>query len=103
MKKGRFNLYKTGYFNAIKKLLFEKIEGKSRQNDVKPNAEESRKFWRYFWLQNVEHKKGAEWINDIKESVSKRRKQEDIMIDAVKLRQQLGKLPKWKACVTDKV
>ena len=31
------NLYKTGYLKP-KKPLFEKIKGKSRQNDVKPNA-----------------------------------------------------------------
>ena len=37
----------------------------------------------------------AAWINEIKESVSERRKEGDIMIDAVELRQQIGKLPKW--------
>ena len=31
-----------------------------------------------------------------KKSLPERRKQNDIMIDAVKLIQQLGKVPKWK-------
>ena len=35
--------------------------------------------------------------------VNERRKQEDIMIDAVKLRQQLRKLQKWKKCGPGKV
>ena len=90
-------------FQSNQKLLFEKIEVKSRQNDVKPSAEESRKFWSNIWSQNVEHDINAEWISKFKESVSERRKQEDIMIDPVRLRQQLGKLPKWKACGPDKV
>ena len=83
--------------------MFEKIEGKSRQNDVRPNAEKRRKFWRDVWSQNVEHNESADWINEVKESVSERRKQDDIVIDAVKLRQQLGKLPEWKVCGPDKV
>ena len=45
MMKEIINLYRTGYFKATKSnLLFEKIEGKSREKNVKHNAEESRKF-----------------------------------------------------------
>ena len=36
-------------FPTNPKLLFEKIVGKSRQNNVKPNAEESRKLWNDNW------------------------------------------------------
>ena len=52
---------------------------------------------------NVEHNKSAEWINEVKEIVNERRKQEDITTDAINLRQQLVKLPKWKTCGPEKV
>ena len=68
---------------------------------MKPDAEESRKFRSDFWSQNVEHNESAEWNNEIKEKISERRKQDNVMIDAVKLRQQSGKLAKWKACGPD--
>ena len=42
-------------------------------------------------------------MNQVKESVSEKRKLQDDMIDMVNLGQQLGKLPKWKACGPDKV
>ena len=51
----------------------------------------------------MEHNKSAEWINEVQKGESDRRKQEVIVIDAAKLRQQLGKLPKCKACGPDKV
>ena len=56
-----------------------------------------------FLSQNLEHNESEEWISEVKESLNERRKQDDIMIYAVKLRQQLCKLPKWKACGPDKV
>ena len=34
------NLYKTGYYKPTKNYCLKKIEGKSRENDVKINAEE---------------------------------------------------------------
>ena len=62
------------FAQTTQKLLFEKIEGKSRQSDVKPNAEESRNFWSNIWSQTVEHNESTEWISEVKESVSERRK-----------------------------
>ena len=38
------------------KLLFKQIERQNRQNDVKINAEESRKCWSDIWSQNVGRK-----------------------------------------------
>ena len=42
----------------MNKLLFERIEGKSRENDVKPTAE-NRKLWSDIWFQNVKHNENA--------------------------------------------
>ena len=53
---------------------------------MKPNAEESRKLWSNIWSQNVEHNESAELINEVKENVNERRKQDIIKIDASKLR-----------------
>ena len=50
--------------------MFEKIEGKSRQNDVKPSAEKSRNFWSKI-EQNVEHNENTEWLDEVKEKVSR--------------------------------
>ena len=66
MMKEITNLYKTGYYKPTKNYCLKKIEGKSRENDVKINAEESRKFWSDIWSQNVEHHESAKWINEVK-------------------------------------
>ena len=50
--------------------MFEKIEGKSRQNDVKPSAEKSRNVWSKT-EQNVEHNENTEWLDEVKEKVSR--------------------------------
>ena len=64
----------TGFCQSNQKLLFEKIGRKISQNVVKPNGEESRKFWSHVWSQNVERNKSTEWINEVKESVIERSK-----------------------------
>ena len=55
-------------FRTNQNFLFGKIEKKSRQNDVKTNAE-SRTFWSDIWSQNAEDNEGAEWINEVKKKV----------------------------------
>ena len=60
------NLYKTGLFQTNDKLLFEKIEGNSGKNDVKPIAEENRKFWSDFCTHNVEPNESPEWNSEVK-------------------------------------
>lgn len=73
---------------------------KSNAVNVKSNAGDRQS---KIWSQNQEDNESAEWINEVKESLSERRKQYGVMIDAVKLRQQLGKLLKWKACDPENV
>lgn len=67
--------------------------------NVKSNTENSQS---KIWSQNQEDNESAEWINEVKVSVSERRKRYGVIIDAVKLR-QLGKLLKWKVCDPENV
>ena len=70
MMKEITNLYKTDYSKPTKNSCLKRLREK-RQNDVKTNAEENRKFWNDIWFQNLEHNESAEWIS---EKVSEKRK-----------------------------
>ena len=54
-------------FETNQRLLFEKLEGMERGNDVKPNADESTAFSNGIWGKDVRHNEKAEWMRDIEE------------------------------------
>ena len=90
-------------FQTNQKLLFEKIEGIERNNDIRPNALESKAFWSNIWSKDVEYNNEASWIKEIEQHVESVRKQADIKVTLHSLQLQLRKVPKWKACGPDKV
>ena len=42
-------------FQSNKKRLFEKLEGCEREDDITPDAEESKIFWGNIWDQDTKH------------------------------------------------
>ena len=42
------------------------IDGYDRENEVRPDADESKEFWRELWDKNVSHNEYAEWLTDLK-------------------------------------
>ena len=55
-------------FQTNRKRLFEKIDGKERNCEIKPVAEESKTFWSSILGIEKKHNKDAEWFKDLEES-----------------------------------
>ena len=90
-------------FQTNRKRLFEKIDGKERNCEIKPDAEESKTFWSSIWAIEKKHNEDAEWLKDLEESYGNIPQQESFQIDQERIKKQLSKLPKLKACGPDKV
>ena len=85
-------------FENNQKLLFEQIEGIERGNEVIPDANESRTFWKSIWENDVRHNEKAEWIRNVKQEISHDLiPQTDLTITVETLRVQVRKLANWKA------
>ena len=85
-------------FENNQKLLFEQIEGIERGNEVIPDANESRTFWKSIWENDVRHNEKAEWIRNVKQEISYDLiPQTDLTITVETLRVQVRKLANWKA------
>ena len=49
-------------YSNNQKIFFERLEGKERSNDVIPDANETKTFWKEIWEKEIEHNHRAEWI-----------------------------------------
>ena len=83
-------------FNQDQKKVYEKLQGKQREENVIPDAEESKIFWSNIWSKEVEHQKDAEWL-DVLRTEKKNVKQMDLIIDEENVKKQLKKVPNWKS------
>ena len=90
-------------FETNQRLLFEKLEGMERGNDVKPNADESTAFWNGIWGQDVRHNEKAEWMRDIEEKCKDIKRQDDIKMNVEDIKKQVKKTPNWKSSGPDGV
>ena len=90
-------------FQTKRKILFEKIDGKEGNCEIKLDADESKTFWSSIWAIEKKHNEDAEWLKDREESYGNIPQQESFQIDQERIKKQLSKLPKWKACGPDKV
>ena len=59
-------------------------------------AEESKQFWGKIWSQSADHKKGAKWLQNLRNEVNVE-KQEKIDITTGCLKKILGRTPNWKS------
>ena len=64
-------------------------------------AEESKQFWVNIWSQSADHKKDANWLQDL--PIEEDKKQEKIDITTESLKKILGGLPNWKSPSPDLV
>ena len=90
-------------FQSNQKRLFEKLEGCERQDNITPDAEESKNFWANIWDQGTKHNEKAKWLEDVKEKYKSIDQQDEFSISKDTLTTQLKKMPKWKACGPDGV
>ena len=48
-------------FKNIRKVSHRKLEGKVRQEQTMPDAEESTKFWKHMRDKPIDHNRNAQW------------------------------------------
>ncbi len=85
-------------FEVDQGRLYQELDGKDSSESLIPDADEARKFWSSIWESPVEHNTQAEWLKEIKEEMTElNHKQEDIEIEEGKVKEQLKKIPNWKA------
>ena len=84
-------------FRSNQKRLFEKIENMESDNNVTPDADESKAFWDNIWDIPVDYNSGADWVKEVEDSLSGVHNQNDIVITPAKAIKQLRKIANWKA------
>ena len=64
-------------------------------NNGKPNAEESKQFWRNIWDNEKELETNAKWLRELR-AENDNMKQNDINITEM-IKEQVKKIPNWKS------
>ena len=77
------------------------IDTDRTNENVIPDADESRKFWSDIWGNKVERNREAEWMNDFKMGMEDTPKQQKVEITEVKVKKMLRKIPNWKVSGPD--
>ena len=80
-------------FQNNQRRLFEQLERQERQDDIIPDAEKSRQFWRGIWSEEVFHNESAEGLKGIEKKLEDTGQQEDIVITPELLTRHANKLP----------
>ena len=84
-------------FKNNQKALYEELDGKMRQDQVMPDAEESIRFWSGLWDNPVDHDRNAEWITTVEKELECVTQQGNINITKEDVFMHLRKMPNGKA------
>ena len=84
-------------FEANQRRLFEEIEGVERNNEIRPDANESMKLWSEIWGTSVDYNHNAEWLTSLVKEMEGVQKQEEAKITFESVTKQLKKTSNWKA------
>ena len=89
-------------FQTNQKRLFSQLRGENNQQEP-PEAETSKRLWEGIWGSPVTHNKQAVWLQEIKTEENERIRQRFLEITTTTVRNQLRKIPNWKAPGPDEV
>ena len=89
-------------FQTNQKRLYSQLKGEDH-HQVNPEAEESRTLWKGLWGNEVTHNNQAKWLQEIKEEENRRVRQRFHEITTRTVRNQLKKMPNWKAPGPDEI
>ena len=89
-------------FQTNQKCLLNQLRGEDVQQE-NPEAEPSKRLWEGIWGNLVTHNKQAACLQDIKEKESERIRQRFPEITTSTVRNQLKRIPNWKAPGPDEV
>ena len=90
-------------FRNNQRMLYEELDGKTRNQQAIPDAEESKHFWSDLWDKNVKHNNKAKWLEEQEKETASVVRQEDIQISVGSVRQQLRRMPNWKSPGPDEI
>ena len=90
-------------FSSNQKKVFMELNGEILKENVIPNGDESRKFWRGIWDNSMKHNDKAEWRREVEIELGGVNKQDNMKITVDGVREQLRKTPNWKAPGSDEV
>ena len=79
------------------------IGGEAKEEIVIPGAQEAKIFWIDIWGQEVEHRKVATLLREIKKDMNGKKKQAQVQISQEKLKKTLNNIPYRKAPEPDGV
>ena len=83
-------------FKQQQNRFYQELNGTAVNENVIPDADESKKFWSDIWSVGKEKNRSAKWFNNIKNDIGdKQQRQLEIASDMVT--SQRRKLPNWKA------
>ena len=72
------------------------MNGKTKESNEIPGADQSRVFWNDMWSESIEHNRNTEWQKKLKEE-NNYQKQEFLVITKDVVFKQSRKIPNWKA------
>ena len=84
-------------FNTNQKRLYEQLRKGDQEQSAIPETESTKRYWENIWSNPVSHRKDAKWVQEVKTDERNRVKQQEIIITVRKVRDQLRKVPNWKA------
>ena len=67
----------------------------SRNENVIPDGDESKKFWSDIWSVGKEHNRSAEWLNNIKKDIGDNQ-QRELQITSDMVHRKLFEIPIWE-------
>ena len=83
-------------FENNQRQFYRVLAQEEERCDDLPVAEELKQFWGNIWSQSADHKKDANWLQDLRSEVIVK-KQEKIDITTGSLKKILGRMPNWKS------
>ena len=89
-------------FQTNQKLLLSQLKGEDAQQE-NPEAEPSKRLREGIWGNPVTHSKQAAWLQEIKEKENERIRQRFPEMTTSTVRNQLKRIPNWKAPGPDEV
>ena len=84
-------------FQGNQRALYQEIGGAKRQRQIPPNENEAKEFWKELWEKEVSHSSEADWLEQVKNEMKDKKKQENVSLEKNDLLQQLMKTSNWKS------
>ena len=83
-------------YRVDQKRFYQEINGERTNEAVIPDSDESQKFWSDIWSNEIEHKKDAEWLQELKQPNTSP-KQAEIKITVRDVKEISKKMSNWKS------